>query len=395
MYKISKLSKSIEKINSIKKCINKNEANIDFIGYSNGKLGFSLFYYYEHLLVKKDESLQRAVSYIEQSMSSLDENYISPNPQMEIIELGLYLMFLYRKGLLCKDIEMYLRDLDDVIEIQLLKKIEEGDLDFSIGFLRAGYYFIKRENSDKNYLLLKIIDAIESLSILEGDSRYWKFILRDPLNPLVELGLGHGVIGVISFLLHLYKNKIERGRCKILLDSSIAFVLSLVKKSVFNWLRLNAFQKDKYEYQNLSYGDIGIGYTLYKAGQILENKSYCTEALLILENAASFRDVDKKYIRDANLVHGASGLYSVFNLLHDLTNSDEILLARDYWYKTILEFEDNSNNPNWAGFNTYFNSMYEFAQLGFSQGIAGIGIALMTKEINCGNDYLSFLNYDL
>ncbi|MDR6763868.1 hypothetical protein J2Y38_004092 [Flavobacterium sp. 2755] len=395
MVKNQYITESLIKIDEIQKSIAKSEDLINYIGYSDGILGFSLFYYYEYLYSAKEKSLQTAVYYLEQSMSKLDENYKSPNPQIEIIEIGLYLMFLYKKGILSDDILDYLDDLDDVIEANLLKKIDEGDLGYTAGLLKVGYYFVKRENNNRNHLLHKILDRIENLSLFEGDLRYWKFYFRNPKNPYVELGLGHGVAGVVSFLLHLFKAGIETERCELLLNSSIAFLLSQNNKSGVNWFPVNAFENDSYQYHNLSYGDIGIGYTLYKAGQILKNKNYCKEALLILENAAYFRDEDREYIRDANLVYGASGLYIVFNLLYDLTQSDKILCARDYWYNKILEFGNETDSTDSAGYNTYFNGIYDYAQLGFSQGIAGIGMALMAQEIKIDNDYLSFLNYDL
>lgn len=206
---------SIQKTDAIRKCIEENENAIGYIGLSNGMLGLSLFYYYDYIYTKNEESFQKMVHYIEKSINTITENYQSPFPQIEMIEMGLYLTFLYEKELLDDDIETYLQELDEIIEAYLLK-IEEGDLDYTVGFLKAGCYFIKRENNDKNHLLLKILDVIESSSLQEGDLRYWKFILRDPQNPSVELSLGHGVTGVASFLLHLYKKDIEKERCAVL-----------------------------------------------------------------------------------------------------------------------------------------------------------------------------------
>lgn len=178
------------------------------------------------------------------------------------------------------------------------------------------------------------------------------------------------------------------------MNSCINFILSQENRTDVNWFPINAFENKKPGYHNLSYGDIGIGYTLFMAGKILENNNYCERAILILENAAAFKDEKREYIKDANLIYGASGLCSVFNLLYDLTKNEKMLFAREYWYNKILEANDYTD-VNWAGFNTYFNGVYEYAQLGFSQGIIGIGITLMADDMDMHNDYLSFLNYDL
>lgn len=391
---ISHDSSSISKTDDIKKCIEENEKKIEYIGLSNGFLGLSYYCYYDFLYTNNETSVQKMIYYIEKSIKTINEEYSSPFPQIEMIEMGLYLVYLYEQELLDEDIEGYLLELDEIIETYLLKKLEEGDLDNTVGFLKAGYYFIQRNNTDKNHLLHKILDRIENLCITDEDLCYWKFTLRNSENPTVELGLGHGVTGVISFLLHLFKKDIQKERCVRLLHSSINFVLSQEDKSDINWFPINAFENKKLGYHNLSYGDIGIGYVLYNAGEILGNKNYREKALLILENAAKFKDEERVHIKDANLIYGASGLCSVFNLLFGLTKNEKMLFAREYWHNKIMEFTDYTN-PNWAGFNTYFNGAYEYAQLGFSQGITGIGITLLADEMDMNNDYLSFLNYNL
>ncbi len=391
---ISQDSSSIQKTDDIKKCIEENEGVMEYIGLSNGMLGLSFYYYYDFLYTTRETSLQKMISYIEKSIATLTEDYLSPFSQIEIIEMGLYLIYLYEQELLDKDIESYLLELDEIIQAFLLKKIEEGNLDNTAGILKAGYYFIKRENNNKNHLLYQVLQTIENLSISDGNFKYWNFTFRNPDNPTVELGLGHGIAGVISFLLHLFQKNIQKEHCKKLIDSAIDFLLSQENRLGINWFSTNAFENKKLEYQNLSYGDIGIGYVIYKAGEILDRKHLSERGLAILENAAKFKDEERTHIKDANLIYGASGLCSVFNLLYDLTKNEKMLFAREYWHNKIMESNDYTNN-NWAGFNTHFNGAYEYAQLGFSQGIAGIGITLMADEMDITNDYLSFLNYNL
>ena len=55
--------------------------------------------------------------------------------------------------------------------------------------------------------------------------------------------------------------------------------------------------------------------------------------------------------------------------------------------------EKGNNDTQWAGYNTYYNGIYDFAQLGISQGILGIGLTLLCKELNVTNEYLNFLNF--
>lgn len=386
---------AISKIEEIEKGLISNRKSIELIGVSDGILGLALFYYYHYLFTNNENSFEKIIVFLEEALNKINENYKSHKVQLEIIEIGLFLIFLNEKDILDNEqTEYFLTQLDDIIEDYLLKKITEKDLDYTVGLLKAGYYFVKRNNPTKKDLLYKCLDVIKDLSITDNDLTYWKFPLRNQDNPKIELGLGHGVAGVILFLLQLYHIDFEKEQCLRILETGIKFILSQKKTEGITWFANNAFDDEVIEYNNLSYGDIGIGYVLYKAGVILKSDIYKQEGLLILENASKFRDENRVYIKDANIIYGAAGLYSVFNFIYQLTQVNIFLETSDYWYNKIFDFGNEDQEKKWAGFNTYFNGDYEFAQLGFSQGIAGIGIAIISKEMVQNNDYLNLLNYN-
>jgi len=386
---------SLTTIKEIEQKLSYHKDSITLLGVSDGLLGYSLFYYYHFLLTHDEISFNKIIYYLEKAIGKLDESYQSHKVQIEIIEAGLYLLFLNENNLLdIEEVEDILNVFDQTIETFLIKKIAENDLDYTIGALRAGLYFKQRNNFKSKNLLKSVLDSIEKLSIIRNDNCYWNFPLRNSEKPKIEIGLGHGVCGVIIFLLQLYESGFEKEKCIYFIEKATHFVLNQKRENGISLFKINAFEEDFLDYNNLSYGDIGIGYVLLRVGQTLNKQSIKEEAIKILENASMYRDESELFIRDANIIYGASGLYSIFSLLYELTENEKFLESKKYWLNKTLSFNKKDDKKEWAGFKTYFNGAYEFAQLGFSQGIAGIGIALITKEMGISSDYLKLLNYN-
>lgn len=385
----------LSKIQEIESSLFSNRDYMSLAGLNDGILGFSLFYYCHHLLTKEETSFDKMIYFIEEALNRLNSDYKSHKVKEEIVEIGIYLLFLLEKGLLDEEeIKETLDVFDGIIEDFVYSKIKIEDLDYTIGSLKAGVYFLKR-NSKKSIIVLDVIlDTIERLAIKSDKGIYWKFKLRNEEIPKAELGLGHGISGIILFLLQSIELGFYKGRAQKLVHEALNFLISQKRESGINLFAINAFENEYFDYNNLSYGDIGIGYTLLRSGEVLNVPFYQEESLKILKNAARYRDEKKQFIRDANIVYGASGLYSFFNYIYKLTNEKVFYEAKDYWFSKILEFGEQDEENKWAGFQTYFNSVYDFAQLGFTQGISGIGIALISESIGDNKEYLQFLNYN-
>lgn len=383
-------------LKDIFKCVENKAAVLNRVGLSDGVLGLALFYYYAYLYSNEEIYKEMIIPCIEHAITNLNATYQTDEIDLEIIEIGEFLMFLVTKELIAaEEVEYILLELDELIEQFLLKSIAQRDLDYTAGSLKAGVYFIHRNT--KEYLCYALLECIEQLAVSKNEFIYWNFDLDNSKHFKPHLGLGHGLCGVVSYLLQLYQKDFERNRCRNLVNKSILFLLMQeddMQKT--NWFNISAFKSENLYYHNLSYGDLGIGYVLYKAGVILEDQEYCIRAHNIFENCASFRDDTARYIHDANLIYGAAGLCAVFDEVSRFYNSAKIEEAKEYWYKKISQFRcESDKNIKWAGFSTYFNREFDYAQLGFSQGIIGIGIVLMAREMNLNNDYLHFLNYDL
>ncbi|MCD2258062.1 lanthionine synthetase LanC family protein [Psychroserpens luteolus] len=377
----------------IREALIKNDSKFINMGIMDGLLGLSLYHYYYYLFTNDDVYLNDVITYLEKSIEGIGDHYKGTNIINNIIDLGDYLFFLYQQGVIDKeDINELLVDSDTIIKDFLLEETNKKNLDPMLGAIKAGYYLLNRlEFIDVNSELIALLSSIEEQTITVESFVYWESILKDPQEPIVELGVTHGVAGIVNFLLQAYSKNIAYNNLKSLILRGLNFLYEFNEKKGVNWFRLEANEKEKLNYQDLAYGDIGIGYTFLNAGTLLQNDDLLAIGSDILQNAAKFRDNNEKYTKDASLFYGSSGLCALFSKVNTKLEDSKLQEAVNYW-KDITLNKDNKKSA-WAGYHSNYNAQHDYTHLSFSEGICGIGIMLMAQEKELGHDYLRFLNF--
>ncbi len=364
-------------------------------GLSEGILGLSLFYYYLYLYAKNEAYLDKVSYYLEESFSKLSNNdKIGACSELDLIELGKYLCFLNTQKMIDDDVtKKYLQQLDQPVRELLQKKIIEQDLDAIIGITAIGHYFLDALHIiDYQDEIKKLIQTIDDFSIASGNTSYWNFNLRDKHNPTVESGFFHGISGVIFFLAQVFDKGILTTVCSKLINKATDFLLQYQRSSGINLFPYDIKSGETLSYQSLVYGDIGIGYTIYQAGIFLKNKKHIDIGLNILQNAATYKDDDSIYCKDAEIIYGAAGLFALFSSLERRTSYKTFKEASNYWLNKTIQYSQNTSP--WAGFETYINGFEEVVQLSFAHGICGIGISLLCHQMGFDHiGYLRFFNY--
>ncbi|MGG8495314.1 lanthionine synthetase LanC family protein [Tenacibaculum sp. TC6] len=390
------INKIDKRIYDIEKVLRKLRNKFDSISLKNGSLGLSLFYYYYYLYTKKDKYLNEVSYYLEKSLAYLESGKIEDFSMFDLIELGEYVCFLHKKECIDEhDALKIIKEIEPFILNLLDDKIEEEDLGSLKGVLRVGNYLIDLRETFKlnnEFYLISIVKFIDQLSIHKNaESIFWRFPMRNKENPIVELGFVHGMSGIIYFLSRMVENQLEKEKCAMMIKKSTSFVLSFKQdepNTLFPFADVKQKRSQK-SYQCLGYGDIGIGYTFLHLGKYVD-KAYFKIGEGIIDNASNFRDDEGVFIKDAELVYGASGLFVFFDKFKELSNKYE--KAADYWLNRIINF--NYHESDWAGYKTYINGFDETIQLSFQHGLIGIGLALINTQLTFeSHDYLCFLNY--
>ncbi|KFF24929.1 lanthionine synthetase LanC family protein [Chryseobacterium vrystaatense] len=382
-------------LSKIADALEKNISILKEVGLNKGILGASLFYYYYHLYTEKEEFLEMSGDYLNLSLSSINETYDGDSLILDMCEIVHVLYYYKKKAVIDEDVNDYLESYDHWALKFLQTKIEEKNIDSVNGCVRIGYYLFQRME-DKNFEkeLKTVINTIDSLAVKEGSSIRWNynFLWGRPSN---ELGIMHGIAGTCQFLLYCYKRDFEKEKCLELLTGALHYLISnkTTDDNSTNIFPFDSIQQNYINYSNICYGDLGIAFILYHASQILNNDDYLDLSNETIIHFINKRDVIENELTDASLLYGYSGLYSLMRTFYQYTGKTEYLENADFWHKKILD--SNQNETPWAGYSTHFNSDLEELHLSFSQGIIGIGISLITADLQMENEHLFFLKYFL
>ncbi|MFE3872175.1 lanthionine synthetase LanC family protein [Flavobacterium sp. ZS1P70] len=386
----------------IEESIRKNNKIFTSMGVTNGLAGVSLFYYYLNSKEKaSDMKLDFCLHYLEKSIDGLNESYMGSTIVNDILEIGCLLDFYRDKGILSYDDTIsYFDNYEPIIESLLIENLDKNILNPVFGVLNFANYFISRKPSIENkynYLFVKVLDKIEELSCSHKDSEgiYWVSNIKREGEYLIELGIRHGVMGIIDHLVKLYEIGFQRERVFGLIEKALRYVIYYklqFGKSLFPFSADKTPEKRDFSFGTI-YGDLGIAYGLYRAGMICKLPNYTKIGMEVLLNSCEFRDDDNDKITDANLLYGNLGVASLLNLFKKNIDNSILNDSVEYWYNKTEQYKTNNNQ--WAGFDSTFNKFDINTQLSFGHGIIGIGIALLNFEKELNFDFLSFINYSL
>jgi lantibiotic biosynthesis protein len=149
-----------------------------------------------------------------------------------------------------------------------------------------------------------------------------------------NLGLAHGVPGVIALLGLACAAGVASGRARPLLEGAVNGLLARQNPSGFaHWVEPDVANGPA----RLAwcYGDPGIAAALLWAARSVEKPAWDREAVAIAGRAAR-RPPEQAGVRDAGLCHGAAGLGHLFNRLFQATGYPQLGEAAKYWFEQTL-----------------------------------------------------------
>jgi hypothetical protein len=263
-----------------------------------------------------------------------------------------------------------------------------GNYDLISGLVGFGVYALERVHRPSAVACLEaIVDCLDQTAVPLGEGVTW-FTSPDLLparnrgetpDGYYNLGVAHGVPGVIGLLADACRLGIRAERARTLLEGAVQWVLSQ-RLSARPGACYPAFVVPGIEPQPCRlawcYGDPGVAATLLYAARALGREDWERTALDIATHAASAAPGDSG-IRDAGLCHGAFGLAHVYNRIHQATGGELFADAARLWYRIGLDMRRPDRGV--AGFEAWRPDLeIEFtADPGFLTGAAGIGLALL------------------
>jgi len=281
-------------------------------------------------------------------------------------------------------------DIDLALETCLGHSPWKGEYDLISGLVGVGVYCLERRRSQVAARCLHlIVEHLSQMAKNSGDALRW-FTSPDFLphqqrqiypQGYYNLGLAHGVPGIIALLAKIYAAGIAREPSDRLLHGAIKWLLGQRLPADAN-SSFSAFMVPDCSPEDCRlawcYGDAGISAALLLAARCTGNTAWEDQALAIARKAAA-REPQGCGVVDACFCHGSAGLLHIFNRFYQATHDEAFSQAARSWAEWTLNFHKPATEAvGYPVLTTSSNTKMEFQpRFGIIEGIAGIGLSLL------------------
>jgi lantibiotic biosynthesis protein len=283
-------------------------------------------------------------------------------------------------------------DVDAAILCNLPRVSPETPYDLISGLVGFGVYFLERLPKPSAVDGIRgVIDQLEAIAQRTDQGITW-YSGPDLLpewqrklcpNGYYNLGVAHGIPGVIHFLSEVYAaNMPESDRAYKLLESSMNWFLAQVRPagsaSRFSaWLIPGEDSSDSR--MAWCYGDLGILSVLLQVARRTNRSDWRRFANEVLDHCLAWPE-DKTGVADAPLCHGAVGVAHIFNRIYQQEGDKRCRDAAVQWYERAMAMRQPG-----SGIGGYFTLtrpvpsepiVWE-ASPAFLDGASGVALALL------------------
>ena len=289
-------------------------------------------------------------------------------------------------------------EIDEVLVQRLKSPHTLVEIEMVLGLGSFAVYASRRQRKkDFSHLLLLLIDGFEKSFIQTGDSSLawsqpaesvYRFNKQNKQAIEYNLGLAHGVPGIIAAILPALKVPQLFQRAKSLLIQSCNWLLEQELSNTKSASCYSSSCNDTSDSRlGWCYGDLTIALTLARVGKELKCPVYLDKATQISLHAAN-RDSRTAMVKDASLCHGSAGLVLIFQLLDHYLKEPALIEAANRWLLFTLELYQKDGLK---GFHMYDSIKGKYQESsGMLMGYSGIGLCLLSA-LGQPNDWVDSL----
>ncbi len=157
-----------------------------------------------------------------------------------------------------------------------------------------------------------------------------------------DLGLAHGIAGMIVFLSHCVERGIAVGTARRLAEGATRWLVTQDGRGESPFVYPSVVTKHGEPVGGRlawCYGDLAVAWGLAKAACALDDRSLMHRARNLAQRTAQLAP-DGEIIRNAGLCHGATGVALLFHCLAILTETKSLEAAARIWLDAALEMID-------------------------------------------------------
>ncbi len=361
------------------------EMRTDRIDLMGGKTGIALFFFYYARFTGKEEYYDRGMSLLNEIFDNINESDVYHTFAGGLAGIGWAVEHLAGSDFIEADSNEILEDVDPFLRNMIVAEIEQANYDFLHGALGIGVYFLDRTGNKKSVeYLAELVDGLDKIGIKETDGAIkWESVLMQEENLRgFNLSLSHGISSIIVFLAKAIEMDIKKEKAAGLLDGAVKYLLQQELKPGKYLSLFPSWAADGHEptHSRLAwcYGDLGNGLAFWQAAAGTGEKKWRDKAVEIMLHTAKRKDMKENMVIDPGLCHGAAGIAHVFNRMYQQTGIEIFKETALYWYEQALKLAFNKDG--YAGYKVWRTQKYGgwTRELGFLEGIAGIGLAFIS-----------------
>jgi hypothetical protein len=238
-------------------------------------------------------------------------------------------------------------DIDEALASLLPRYPQDAPYDLINGLTGLGVYALARwPRLGAASCLLGVVDQLARRAREDQDGIYWwtpsswRGLRGERYRPAgVDLGVAHGIAGVIPFLARVHRLGLARPVVRPLLDGAVGWLLAHLVDTACG-PAVPYFVADGVEpgpaRSAWCYGDPGVAMALLLAARDVGDPAWATAATDLALRAAA-RPACQTGVTDAGLCHGSAGLAHLFNRLYQLTAEQALADAARFWVERTLE----------------------------------------------------------
>jgi hypothetical protein len=278
--------------------------------------------------------------------------------------------------------------LDGYLRVRGVRGMWRGPYDLVDGLVGLGVYALERIARPSAVTILELV--IGHLAAMAEDQSpgvawrsrpEWSAATSSTSALRWNLGVAHGVPGVIALLGYAVAAKVGARQARQLLDGAVTWLLAqeLSPGSGGRFSNARARRGSRALPARLAwcYGDPGVAVALLVAARAAREPAW-ERAALRIALAAAARAEDDSGVVDAGLCHGAAGLGHLFHRLYLATRERRLSAASVAWLTRAVRMR--TKKGGFAGYFSYTlgpeGKMTWSASPAFLEGCAGTALAL-------------------
>jgi lantibiotic modifying enzyme len=213
--------------------------------------------------------------------------------------------------------------------------------DLTSGLAGVGVMLVAREDARARHLAHQVLAHLEATALEAGAGVTWRtepqFLppARRAMFPqgTVDLGVAHGMPGIIGMLAQFVEAGIAPERSEALLRRAIAWLLAAVPPACprfgASWPLDDGTKRIGW-----CHGDCGIAGVLLLASRALDAPELARDAVALLQQ--SIAPLAQRKVPDAGFCHGAAGLAHIYNLAFQRTGDGVMREQALRWLHEVI-----------------------------------------------------------